>query len=133
MISFSNMIDSFQPADGPPPQTLGAFMRWCLSGSWSALWFAAFFSAAAGAMEAGTALILGNVIDATVTLGPDGFFSVTNARTNRRCIGFFPYRATSTVRAVCCDQFDHRAAQCKSIGFVAIASLDLGSECQLFR
>ena len=89
MISFANMIDSFKPADGPPPQTLGAFMRWCLSGSWSALWFAAFFSAAAGAMEAGTALILGNVIDATVTLGPDGFFSVTNVGLIAGALAFF--------------------------------------------
>ncbi len=89
MISFANMIDSFKPADGPPPQTLGAFMRWCLSGSWPALWFAAFFSAAAGAMEAGTALILGNVIDATVTLGPDGFFSVTNVGLIAGALAFF--------------------------------------------
>jgi ATP-binding cassette subfamily B protein len=77
-MKFANMIDSFKPADGPPPQALGAFMRWCLSGAWPALWLAAFFSAVAGALEAGTALILGMVIDATVTLGPDGFFSVTN-------------------------------------------------------
>jgi ATP-binding cassette subfamily B protein len=77
-MNFANMIDSFKPADGPPPQALGAFMRWCLSGAWPALWLAAFFSAVAGALEAGTALILGMVIDATVTLGPDGFFSVTN-------------------------------------------------------
>lgn len=77
-MNFANMIDSFKPAEGPPPQTLGAFMRWCLSGSWSALWLAAFFSAIAGALEAGTALILGMVIDATVTFGPEGFFSVSN-------------------------------------------------------
>ena len=23
-----NLIDGFRPADGPPPQTLGAFFRW---------------------------------------------------------------------------------------------------------
>ncbi len=23
-------IDPFEPADGPPPQTLMAFLRWCL-------------------------------------------------------------------------------------------------------
>jgi ATP-binding cassette subfamily B protein len=53
-------------------------MRWCLSGAWPAMWLAAGFSAIAGALEVGTALILGMVIDATVTLGPDGFFSVSN-------------------------------------------------------
>jgi ATP-binding cassette subfamily B protein len=77
-MNFANMIDSFKPADGPPPQALGAFMRWCLSGAWPAMWLAAGFSAIAGALEAGTALILGMVIDATVTFGPDGFFSVSN-------------------------------------------------------
>lgn len=77
-MNFANMVDSFKPADGPPPQALGAFMRWCLSGAWPAMWLAAGFSAIAGALEAGTALILGMVIDATVTFGPDGFFSVSN-------------------------------------------------------
>ena len=72
-MNFANMIDSFKPAEGPPPQALGAFMRWCLSGAWPAMWLAAGFSAIAGALEVGTALILGMVIDATVTLGPDGF------------------------------------------------------------
>ena len=77
-MNFANMIDSFKPAEGPPPQALGAFMRWCLSGAWPAMWLAAGFSAIAGALEVGTALILGMVIDATVTLGPDGFFAVSN-------------------------------------------------------
>ena len=74
----SNWIDSFRHAEGPPPQQLWPFMRWCLSGAWPALWLAAICSAAAGALEAGTALILGWVIDATVALGPDGFFGVSN-------------------------------------------------------
>jgi len=73
-VSISNWINPFHPADGPPPQTLGAFMRWCLSGAWPVLWLAALLSAAAGAMEAGTAWILGKVIDATVSAGPERFF-----------------------------------------------------------
>ncbi|WP_299152712.1 ABC transporter ATP-binding protein [uncultured Tateyamaria sp.] len=77
-MNISNWIDSFRPAEGPPPQDLWPFLRWCLSGAWPALWFAAACSAAAGALEAGTALILGRVIDATVTLGPDGFFAAEN-------------------------------------------------------
>ncbi|WP_299728327.1 ABC transporter ATP-binding protein [uncultured Tateyamaria sp.] len=77
-MKISNWIDSFRRAEGPPPQELWPFMRWCLSGAWPALWLAGFCSAAAGALEAGTALILGWVIDATVTLGPDGFFDVSN-------------------------------------------------------
>jgi ATP-binding cassette subfamily B protein len=77
-VIISNWINSFRRAEGPPPQTLWAFMRWCLSGAWPALWLAGVLSAAAGAMEAGAALILGRVIDATVEFGPDGFFAPGN-------------------------------------------------------
>lgn len=88
-MNIGNWIDSFRPAKGAPPQTLGAFMRWCLDGSWPMLWLAAGFSALAGALEAGTALILGLVIDATVTLGADGFFSVSNYWLIAASLGFF--------------------------------------------
>ncbi|TNJ45552.1 ABC transporter ATP-binding protein [Phaeobacter sp. B1627] len=70
-----NLINAFQPAEGAPPQTLGPFMRWCLSGAWPMLVLAAVFSAFAGGMEAGTAFILGLVIDTALESGPEGFFS----------------------------------------------------------
>jgi len=73
-MKIAEWINAFAPAEGPPPQTLGAFMRWCLSGAWPVLWLAAFLSALAGAMEAGTAYILGLVIDAAVSTGPETFF-----------------------------------------------------------
>ncbi|MEP5631324.1 MAG: ABC transporter ATP-binding protein [Tateyamaria sp.] len=88
-MKISNWIDSFRRAEGPPPQDLWPFMRWCLSGAWPALWLAAFCSAAAGALEAGTALILGRVIDATVALGPDGFFAVNNVGLIIGALAFF--------------------------------------------
>ena len=88
-MSFDNWIDPFQGSDGPPPQTLGAFMRWCLSGAWPVLWLAAFLSAAAGAMEAGTAWILGKVIDATVSAGPEGFFEGGNLALIIGAVAFF--------------------------------------------
>ncbi len=88
-MSIGNWINAFRPAEGPPPQTLGAFMRWCLSGAWSVLWLAAFFSAAAGAMEAGTAWILGRVIDAAVSAGPEAFFDGTNIALILGAIAFF--------------------------------------------
>ncbi|KEJ90673.1 ABC transporter ATP-binding protein [Sulfitobacter donghicola] len=88
-MNMANLIQPFKPANGPPPQTLGAFMRWCLSGAWPALWLAAAFSAIAGALEAGTALILGWVIDATVASGPDAFFDGRNAAMIALSIGFF--------------------------------------------
>ncbi|MEP1635268.1 ABC transporter ATP-binding protein [Ascidiaceihabitans sp.] len=83
-----NWINSFQPADGLPPQELGAFMRWCLAGSWPALWLAAFLSALAGSMETVTALILGKVIDATA-LGPSGFFEGSNLWIVIAAVAFF--------------------------------------------
>ena len=88
-MNIGNWIDSFRPANGPPPQTLGAFMRWCLAGAWPAMWLAAACSALAGTLEVGTALILGQVIDATVTLGPDGFFSTTNIGLIAASLTFF--------------------------------------------
>ncbi|NNE52238.1 MAG: ABC transporter ATP-binding protein [Sulfitobacter sp.] len=85
----SDWINPFTPAEGPPPQTLGAFMRWCLNGAWPVLFLAAFLSALAGAMEAGTALILGLVIDATVSAGPEAFFDGRNLGLILGALGFF--------------------------------------------
>ncbi len=75
------IADLIQPLKGietPPPQTLGAFIRWALSGAWPMLFVAAFFSAIAGAMEAGTAWILGRVIDVATSGGPDAFLTGSN-------------------------------------------------------
>lgn len=64
-------------------------MRWCLSGAWPALWLAAAFSALAGALEAGTALVLGWVIDAALASGPDAFFDGRNTVMIATAVGFF--------------------------------------------
>ncbi|MCU0815144.1 MAG: ABC transporter ATP-binding protein/permease [Cypionkella sp.] len=70
-----NAIDAFRPADGPPPQSLGAFMKWCLKGSWPMLVLAGVLSSLAGATEVVSALILGWVIDAALGSGPERFLS----------------------------------------------------------
>jgi ATP-binding cassette subfamily B protein len=88
-VKIETMIDAFERADGAPPETLGAFFRWCLSGAWPALWLAAFLSAAAGALEAGTALILGLVIDSAVSSTPDTFFDGSNTWMIIGAIAFF--------------------------------------------
>ncbi|MGJ8627222.1 MAG: ABC transporter ATP-binding protein [Sulfitobacter sp.] len=88
-MSISDWINPFSSAEGPPPQTLGAFMRWCLSGAWPVLWLAAFLSALAGAMEAGTAWILGKVIDATLLAGPERFFDGSNIALILGSVAFF--------------------------------------------
>ena len=88
-MKFGNLIDAFQPAKGPPPDLLGGFLRWCLSGAWPMLALAALFSALAGAMEAGTAYILGMVIDTAIASGPDSFFSTANLLAIVGALGFF--------------------------------------------
>lgn len=77
-MNISNWIEAFRPAKGAPPQELGAFMGWCLSGAWPALALAAFLSAVAGAIEAGTALILGMVVDSASNGTPESYFSGSN-------------------------------------------------------
>ncbi len=81
--------DAFQRADGPPPTDLYSFLRWCLRGAWPVLGLATLFSAMAGAMEAGTAMILGWVIDAAVASGPDGFFDGSNIGLIAAALVFF--------------------------------------------
>ncbi|PLL14569.1 multidrug ABC transporter ATP-binding protein [Tabrizicola sp. TH137] len=72
--TLGNAIDAFRPADGPPPERLGAFFRWSLKGSWPALVVAGILSSLAGVTEVVSALILGWVIDAALVSGPDRFF-----------------------------------------------------------
>lgn len=70
-----DLIDGFAPAETAPPTTLWAFCKWCLSGAWPVLIFAACVSAIAGTMEAVTALMLGRVIDAVALSSPQNFFA----------------------------------------------------------
>ncbi|WP_170606455.1 ABC transporter ATP-binding protein [Ruegeria arenilitoris] len=85
----ADLIQPFRPTETPPPQTLGAFIRWCLSGAWPMLFAAAFFSAFAGAMEAGTAWILGRVIDVVTASGPDNFLTGANLWKLMGAVAFF--------------------------------------------
>ncbi|MEL6640978.1 MAG: ABC transporter ATP-binding protein [Pseudomonadota bacterium] len=71
----SRWLKPFQAADGPPPKTLVAFMRWALKGSWPAVSFASVFSVLAGVFEVLSALILGWLIDAALASDPGLFFS----------------------------------------------------------
>ncbi len=72
---FSRLIDAFRPAEGPPPQRLGAFFRWCLSGAWPGLLLAGVLSSASGAMEVISALFLGWVVDAALASDPGRVFA----------------------------------------------------------
>ncbi|GHD98334.1 multidrug ABC transporter ATPase [Defluviimonas sp. 20V17] len=59
------LIDAFRPAEGPPPNTLLAFLRWCLSGAWPVLIWATFASGAAGLMQVFAAILLGRIVDSS--------------------------------------------------------------------
>ncbi|MBV1925613.1 MAG: ABC transporter ATP-binding protein/permease [Rhodobacteraceae bacterium] len=88
-MNLGNWINAFRPAVGPPPETLRAFMGWCLAGAWPVLWLAAVISAAAGALEVGTAYVLGVVVNTAIDSGPDQLFSVSNMGFIALGIGFF--------------------------------------------
>lgn len=85
----SDLINAFRPADGPPPQTLLAFLRWCLSGAWPVLFIAAVISALGGAAEVMTAFVLGKVVDTAVASGPGNLFAGPNLLTLAGAVGFF--------------------------------------------
>ncbi|UWQ97396.1 ABC transporter ATP-binding protein/permease [Rhodobacteraceae bacterium M385] len=61
----SSLVPPFAKADGPPPQTLWPFIKWCLSGAWPIMFVAALFSGFAGLMEVAAAWYLGALIDTT--------------------------------------------------------------------
>ena len=88
-MKIADLIDPFSETQTPPPQTLGAFIRWCLSGAWPMLFVAALFSGVAGALEAGTAWILGKFIDAATVAGPQGFLTADNMWMILGAIAFF--------------------------------------------
>ncbi|MBN2631248.1 MAG: ABC transporter ATP-binding protein [Rhodobacteraceae bacterium] len=75
LMRLGDTINAFQPASGAPPQVLGAFLKWCLKGSWPMLWLAGALSSIAGATEVVSAVILGWVIDAALNAGPERFFA----------------------------------------------------------
>lgn len=68
LVRLGAMIEAFAPADGPPPRTLAAFIRWCLSGAWPIILLAGFVSGLAGVMEVGAAWLLGVLIDSTAAV-----------------------------------------------------------------
>ncbi|MFV0386442.1 ABC transporter ATP-binding protein [Paracoccus sp. (in: a-proteobacteria)] len=81
-------IDAFGPAEGPPPDTLPAFFRWCLSGAWGGLSLAALASALGGVAEVVSAVLLGAVVDA-VAAGDPATFPAQNIWLIAAFAGFF--------------------------------------------
>ncbi|SHF06063.1 ATP-binding cassette, subfamily B [Loktanella atrilutea] len=73
-MTFTNWIDPNARADGPPPRTLLAFIRWALRGSFGAMGAGALISTLAGVLEVLAALILGRVIDSALASEPGVYF-----------------------------------------------------------
>ncbi|MDO5630801.1 MAG: ABC transporter ATP-binding protein [Paracoccus sp. (in: a-proteobacteria)] len=76
---FGRMVDAFRPAEGPPPHSLIAFFRWCLSGAWRGLGLAAFASALGGIADVLSAWLLGRVVDAVALTSPATFWADSGA------------------------------------------------------
>ncbi len=66
-------IETDQPASGPPPTRLWAFMGWCLKGGWRVVWLGVAISVIAGITEVMAMFLLGEVVDA-VDQTPSGSF-----------------------------------------------------------
>lgn len=64
----------FKPAEGPPPDRLGAFYGWCVRGAWPVVGTDALLSGIAGSLEAVSAVFLGMVIDAALSSAPETVF-----------------------------------------------------------
>lgn len=74
-MKLASMINAFRPAEGPPPQTLMAFVRWALRGAFPVLGLATILAIATGFTEVATAFLLGTVIDTALETGPQDFFA----------------------------------------------------------
>jgi ATP-binding cassette subfamily B protein len=75
MQRMSKLLPAFDEVRmSPPPETLGRFMVWALSGTWWVLLLAGIVSAAAGTAEVIAAFLLGAVIDTSIAHGTVGLF-----------------------------------------------------------
>ena len=68
-------IDPFAEADRPPPRKLAAFFGWALRGTWGPLSISAIIATSAGVLEVIAAIVLGDLIDATLDTEADAFFT----------------------------------------------------------
>ncbi len=66
----ADWIDPFAPAEGAPPRTLVAFIRWALTGAWPILLSGSVLAIIVGVVEVAAAMVLGLVVDAA--LASDG-------------------------------------------------------------
>ena len=75
VMRFSELIDAFAPAQGPPPARLGVFMRWALGGTFGVIAVTASLSVLVGLMEVFAFWLVGWVIDFVLAAGPEAIFA----------------------------------------------------------
>jgi len=75
MFRFSEWIDAFAWADGPPPNTLIPFFKWSLQGTWRVILFALVVSLCVGATEIFSAFFIGWSIDYALAQGAANVFT----------------------------------------------------------
>ena len=75
MKRLANLIESFAHAEGPPPERLGAFLRWALAGAFPVIGGMLVISVATGVTEVGAAWLVGWLIDHAQSLGPEALFA----------------------------------------------------------
>ena len=63
---FAGLVDHDAPAQGPPPQRAGRFIRWCLEGTFPVIVLGMAGSMLAGLSEFGVMAVLGLIVDAAV-------------------------------------------------------------------
>ena len=76
-MKFSNWINHFAPAAGPPPARLHTFFQWALKGSFPVLTISGILSISAGIIDVSAALLLGLIID-SVLISSEKSFTESN-------------------------------------------------------
>lgn len=71
----ASLAPAFAKADGPPPRTFGAFLRWALSGAWPAIWLGTFMGALVGVLESVGSYLIGYVIDDALARTPSTYLA----------------------------------------------------------
>ena len=72
---FERLFDPFQPGEGPPPQSLMAFIRWMLAGAGPAIRALLLVTLALGTAEAWAAWLVGWLVDLTAASDPEALFA----------------------------------------------------------
>ena len=75
LFAFSDLIDAFARADGPPPNRLWPFIAWCLKGAWPVIWITAVLSVLVGVFEVVAFWLIGWLIDFALAEGPEALFA----------------------------------------------------------